>query len=122
PSPHFLPLFPYTTLFRSAFAIASFIDASTAPGVCSQSGIVRTAFALAAAARKSSTVLGSAPSRLEEVATMNNTQRRDDFMDGWDRSGHRFTQIFTVERRNFDECVFHLCSSVAGTCTSGKRA
>src|SRR5438552_2775968 len=40
--------------------MASFIDASTASGVCSHWGIVRTAFALAAAARKSSTVFSAA--------------------------------------------------------------
>src|SRR4029077_15892527 len=37
-------------------AIVFFIIASTASGVCSQSGMVRTAFAFVAAARKSSTV------------------------------------------------------------------
>src|SRR5207248_5463624 len=39
-----------------AFAIAFFIAASRASGVCCQSGIVNTAFAFVAAARKSSTV------------------------------------------------------------------
>jgi hypothetical protein len=43
-----------------ALAIASFIEASTASGVCSHSGIVKTAFAFAAAARKSSTDFVSA--------------------------------------------------------------
>src|SRR4051812_21084606 len=43
-----------------AFAIVFFITVSTASGVCSQSGIVNTAFAFAAAARKSSTVFNSA--------------------------------------------------------------
>ena len=36
----------------------------------------------------------------------------------WDlekKIGYRFTQIFTDGRRNFDECVFHVCSSVART-------
>src|SRR5712692_10132674 len=46
-----------------AFAIASFVEDSTASGVCCQSGMVRTAFALAAAARKSSTGFVSAALR-----------------------------------------------------------
>jgi len=46
-----------------ALAIASFMEASTASGVCSHSGIVKTAFAFAAAARKSSTDFVSAAER-----------------------------------------------------------
>ena len=42
-----------------AVAIALFIEASTASGVWSQSGIVRIEFAFAAASRKASTVLRS---------------------------------------------------------------
>src|SRR5205809_6504084 len=99
-----------------AFAIAFFMEASTASGVCSQSGIVSTAFAFVAAARKSSTVFRSAVSRFEEVAAINRTQRTDDFI--WLEQGgigHRYTQIFRDGRTNFDESLFHLCSSVA-TC------
>src|SRR6266446_328644 len=99
-----------------AFAIASFIEASTASGVLSQSGTVRIAFAFAAAARKSSTLFKSAVSRLEEVAAMNRTQRRDDFIRLRQGGiGHRYTQIFGRNRTNFDESVFHMCSSVAKT-------
>src|SRR5206468_5265088 len=80
-----------------AFAIASFMEASTASGVCSQSGIVSTAFAFAAAARKSSTVFRSAVSRVEEVAAMNRRQRRDDFIRlGMAESAtdiHRFSEM-----------------------------
>src|ERR1700730_14468303 len=43
-----------------AFAIVSFMEASIASGDCSQSGIVRTELALAAAARKSSTDFSAA--------------------------------------------------------------
>src|SRR5215471_3985593 len=51
-----------------ALAIASFIDASIASGVCSQLGIVSTAFALAAAARKSSTDFSSPAQRSTTAA------------------------------------------------------
>src|SRR3954463_6505689 len=52
-----------------AFAIAFFIAVSTAFGVCSQSGIVNTAFAFAAAARKSSTVFNSAAETIKLEAS-----------------------------------------------------
>jgi len=45
-----------------------FVIASTASGVCSQSGIVRTAFAFAAAARKSSTVFRFSARRVAKRA------------------------------------------------------
>src|SRR5437763_5905330 len=52
------------------------MEASTASGVCSQSGIVSTAFAFAAAARKSSTVLTSAAEESELHAnSVSETQR-----------------------------------------------
>src|SRR5437660_239416 len=50
--------------------MASFIMASTAFGVCSQSGIVKTALAFAAAVRKSSTVFVSAAGRLGIVTAL----------------------------------------------------
>ena len=56
-----------------AFAIAFFIAVSTASGVCSQSGIVNTAFAFAAAARKSSTVFNSAA----ETVKLETSRRRE---------------------------------------------
>src|SRR6266496_3759651 len=39
-------------------------------------------------------------------------------MDLEKKIGYRFTQIFTDGRRNFDECAFHVCSSMA---TTGNR-
>src|SRR5262245_53660411 len=51
---------PISSNATLAFAIAFFIAVSMASGVLSQSGIVSTAFAFAAAARKSSTVFISA--------------------------------------------------------------
>src|SRR5205823_6814530 len=52
------------------------MEASTASGVCSQSGIVSTAFAFAAAARKSSTVLTSAGEESEfKPRSVSETQR-----------------------------------------------
>src|SRR5437899_11094132 len=61
--------------------MASFIMASTAFGVCSQSGIVKTALAFAAAVRKSSTVFVSAAGRLGLVtAKTNDKKRNEDFI------------------------------------------
>src|SRR5437868_6363627 len=83
------------------------MEASTASGVCSQSGIVSTAFAFVAAARKSSTVFRSAVSRFEEVAAMNRTQRRDDFIRLRQGGiGHRYTQIFGRNRTNLMNLCF----------------
>src|SRR5262249_39048808 len=99
-----------------AFAIALFIEASTASGVCSQSGSVNTAFAFAAAGRKSSTVFSSVPKRFKiGAAKMSEIQRGADFMRCFDirvkklKWGHRFTQILRHDRRNFAESAFHLC-------------
>src|SRR5881227_426509 len=58
--------------------MASFIMASTAFGVCSQSGIVKTALAFAAATRKSSTVFVSAAGRLGLVTAKTNGQKRNE--------------------------------------------
>src|SRR5438034_3303038 len=58
--------------------MASFIVVSTAFGVCSQSGSVKTALAFAAATRKSSTVFVSAAGRLGLVTAKTNGQKRNE--------------------------------------------
>src|SRR5437867_1806022 len=61
--------------------MASFIMPSTAFGVCSQSGSVKTALAFAAAARKSSTVFVLAAGRLAlAAAKMNDRKRNENFI------------------------------------------
>jgi hypothetical protein len=68
-----------------AFAIAFFIAASTAAGVFSQSGIVKTAFAFAAAARKSSTVFISAAETARlEASRMSGTSTSAALMESFD--------------------------------------
>src|ERR1700738_1704322 len=52
-----------------AFAIVSFMEASVPSGDCSQSGIVKTELALAAAARKSSTDFSAARRSTTRVIT-----------------------------------------------------
>src|SRR5437773_11803981 len=60
--------------------MASFIIASTAFGDCSQSGIVKTALAFAAAGRKSSTVFSSAAERLRLAAAKTNDRKTEHFI------------------------------------------
>src|SRR6202011_766630 len=96
--------------------MAFFIIPSTASGACSQSGIVRTAFVFAAAARKSSTVFrfSAQRSRIALASKATGTRSEVVFINFVQtEEGHRFTQIFTDNRRNFAESVFYLCSSVA---------
>src|SRR6059058_2054419 len=62
--------------------MASFIMAATAFGVCSQSGIVNTALAFAAAVRKSSTVFVSAAGRLGLVTAKTNEEKKRGFHSG----------------------------------------
>src|SRR4029453_15169824 len=65
-----------------ALAMASFMEASTACGVCSHSGIVKTAFVFAAALRKSSTDFSSTAERFKfKAARMTGRQRNVDFIE-----------------------------------------
>src|SRR5262249_25200017 len=90
-----------------ALVIAFFIAASTASGVCSQSGIVSTAFAFAAAARKSSTVFNSVAERVKlEPRKMSGRQRNAVLMEWFnirvqERMGPKIYTDFQTPQKEF---------------------
>jgi hypothetical protein len=86
--------------------MASFMEASTASGVCSQLGIVKTAFAFVATSRKSSTVFSSAAERFEfKVARITGRQRNVDFIECGTRDLEKTnrSQIYTDFRTGAKE-------------------
>src|SRR5438067_4632609 len=76
--------------------------------------MVRTAFAFAAAARKSSTVFKFSARRSTIPLASKATGTRSDlvFINFVQTEADRFTQIRTDNRRNFAESVSYLCSSL----------